>query len=237
MVASQVMDDIKVYHFAPERRRVLFARMFATQLAFTAVFGAVLVSWHASHGWLALPSVWVPLAALLAIMVLLQLRTTTRAVRQAMTYQLTVGPNVLRMAGQGLVTTEVLRPNATRIVESARGLRVFEGRSYVVVPRTLGGYGEIRAHVGAWRGIERSRLGHLWTAVVALQLTLWLLPTLLPMGALAASAVNGAFIAVSAALFVMTARSMLSRPGKARIYALEILLVAWAALRIYLAWR
>lgn len=231
------MDDIRVYHFAPERRRVLFARVLATQLAFTAAFGTALTWWDASHGWLTLPSVWGPSVVMLSAMVLFQLRTATRAVRQAMTYQLAVGPNVLRMAGQGIVTTEVVRPEVTRIVENARGLKIHDARSYVAVPRTLGSYDEIRAHVGGWRTIERSRLGHLWTAILIVQLALWMVSSMVGMGAIDATAVNAAFIAMSITMFVLAARSVLSKAGKARLYALEILLVAWSALRIYLAWR
>ena len=94
-----------------------------------------------------------------------------------MTYQLTVGPNVVRMAGQGLVTTEALRPqrHAHRrdrragfaSTPAARSSRCRAGST---------GYAEVRARVGEWRPIVRSRLGHLWTAIVLGQLALWTAP-------------------------------------------------------------
>jgi hypothetical protein len=229
-------NDIKIYHLAPAQGRVLFARSLALQLSLTAGAGAVMAWYDASRGWLGRPSAWVTLVMILVTLVLLQLRLVRRMVRQAMTYQLTVGPNVLRMAGQGLVTTEALRPNVTRIVETSRGLRLYTGSSFVAVPSRLTGYAEVRARVGEWGPIVRSRLGHLWTAIVLGQLALWTAPMVLQLQAATAVAMLSGVIVAAGVLVILVTRAPLAKSGKARLYALELLLAAWAALRIYSVW-
>jgi hypothetical protein len=228
--------EIKVHHFAAAQGRVLFARSLSLQLALTALIGITLTWWDASHGWLGKPSAWVTLLVLLGGMVLLSVRSARRMVRQAMTYQLTVGPNVLRMAGQGLVTTEALRPRVTRIVETSRGLRVYDGSAFVVVPRSLVGYGEVRARLAEWAPIVRSRLGHLWTAIIVVQLALWMAQSVLALRAATGMTMLAAVIVGAVALVSIAARTPLARSRKARLYAIELLLAAWAALRIYWLW-
>jgi hypothetical protein len=90
-------------------------------------------------------------------------------------YQLTVGPNVLRRFIVNLPPAEMVRTEVTRIVESdAEGLNVAtaDRHRFVFVPRQLVGFHEVRAHLSGWKAIEPAKpgrqaaLGFLWSAVL-----------------------------------------------------------------------
>ena len=83
-------------------------------------------------------------------------RSYTVAARRLATYQLTIGPNVLRIVHADLVPTEVFRHEVTRIEDVAGGLRIRYGAGRLAgVPRTLDGYDAVHARLAAWHAIER----------------------------------------------------------------------------------
>jgi hypothetical protein len=229
------MDDIKVYHRPAGQRRVLHARWLAFYLAVIGGLGLAMAAglWRAGA---TNASSWELMLIVLVAIGAAQTLAVRTLVRRLMTYQLTLGPNVLRIVQDGIVPTEVLRQNVTRLVETSRGLRIYVGRTAVGVPRDVGGYDEVRARLGTWATIERSRLGNLWLTILVGQLALWALSVYLPMAAPALTAVLGLFVAGAIALTVFVARSVVAKRDKGRLYAVELVLVVWCAVRIYLAW-
>jgi hypothetical protein len=74
------------------------------------------------------------------------------------TYELLVGPRVLRRTVGGLGPAEVLRPEVTRIVDAWVGLVVVcEGPAQaLIVARTVEGYDDVRSELATWSPIQQS---------------------------------------------------------------------------------
>ena len=212
-------------------------RMLGFQLGLTAATAALLLGVEIARAegpWR--PSQWVPPFLMLGVLALFQLRMVGRALARAMTYQLTLGPNVARVACQGMVATEVMRSEVTRLVESARYLCIHVGSRRVVVPRDLGGYDEVRARLAQWRPVETSKLGLLYFGLVVAEMGLWLLSAALPLSPVVFTGVMVLFVAGPIALTIVVRRTPLTIKRRAQIYALSLLFVVWAALRVWLAW-
>jgi hypothetical protein len=80
------------------------------------------------------------------------------------TYELFVGPRVLRRTEASKPPAEVLRPEVSAIVETRDGLHVScdaPPRS-LFLSRALDGYEDVRAELGAWRAIEPLRGWAAW---------------------------------------------------------------------------
>src|SRR3954468_7057359 len=61
-------------------------------------------------------SFWSPGALIFSVGLAFLARAVGRTGRRVATYQLTIGPNVLRIVQQGLVPTEIFRHEVTRII-------------------------------------------------------------------------------------------------------------------------
>lgn len=231
------MESVVVYYRPPERRRVLLLRSRASMLAVTAALaafaGGVMIAPAGRMRALA----WVQSGVIVALFALFQLRLAKRAVARMMTYQLTLGPNLIRIVCQGLLPTEVLRTEVTRIVESSRYLRVSFAGKFIAVPRDLGGFDEVRARLAEWRPIERARFGFVPLAILASTLGLWLFSLVASLSPPSLTVVLALFAVGPIALSRLVARSMMTNRQKARMHAMSIILLGWAALRVWLAWR
>jgi len=76
-------------------------------------------------------------------------------------YQLTVGPNVLRRFIANLPPVEILRTEVTQIVESrAEGITVMtaDRHRFLFVPKELVGFEEVRAGLSTWRGFDAPKV-------------------------------------------------------------------------------
>ena len=136
-----VDEAVRVFHVSPARARAWVRRFYAGFLAFYVAVELGMVGWTlattpAAHRL----RFWLPSALIMGVFTLVILRGAGRSARRLVTYQLTMGPNVLRMVQEGLVPTELFRRDVTRIVELSSALRIVYGDGrFVGVPRFLEG--------------------------------------------------------------------------------------------------
>jgi hypothetical protein len=148
--------DVRTYHRAIDRRTrsKLFLRSFAG-MAVTVLI-VIGISKYTQRG--STPFTMLDGFALLGITLpiigLLQWRQAGKLVVQLAAYQLTLGPNILRMTSSGMVPFEALRDEITAIVETRRGLFVTHRGRRFVIPRDLEGYDVVRAQLDAWCPIQ-----------------------------------------------------------------------------------
>jgi hypothetical protein len=97
--------------------------------------------------------------AFVATVVMTWLRTRPAMARQLASFDVVVSPRVVRRVMPLLPVAEVLRPEVTRIVETARGLWLVSEhpRRTVSLSSVLAGYAELRAALAAWGPIEPLR--------------------------------------------------------------------------------
>ncbi|HEX8951973.1 MAG TPA: hypothetical protein VF945_09010, partial [Polyangia bacterium] len=181
-------------------------------------------------------SFWLPAVLVFGVVVLVCTRSIVRQARRAATYQLTIGPNVLRIVQQGLTPTEVFRHDVRRIVEFPAGLRIVYGSGrFAGVPRYLDGYDAARARLAAWHAIERgsATVGRILLVTPMLGVVVGGLP--LPATAL--TAVNAAWAASLALFMWRVSRTALSKKQRAGSYVSFGALLVWALWRLWAVWR
>jgi hypothetical protein len=230
------MDDVRVYHRPPERYHSLWKARLARFGVIVSVMAACLaiVIWRSGASQSL--TTWIPPLVMFLGFLLWVVRTARRVAARLMTYQLTLGPNVMRIVCDGFVPTEVLRSDVTRIVESSEGLRVEAGRVLTGVPRDLAGYADARARLAEWHAIERARFGNAWSVAILCQGALWLFGLVLPLGTAALAGLFVPIAGVSVALVRYASRTSLQRQGRAQLYTAQLLILASMALRVYLHW-
>jgi hypothetical protein len=230
------MDEVRVYHLPPERFRVIHRRLLVLLAGVTAIVGVVIAGYIFQAGMPHRPAQWVPSLVLFGGYALFQLRLAKRAATRRMTYQLTLGPNVLRIVCDGLVPTELLRTDVTRIVESARGLVLHAGGRVVGVPYDLGGYDEVRTRLGAWRTIERARFGAWRTSLFLVQAGLWLVAGMMPVPTSIVVACLVASAALTVVVTLVMARTTSTRRVQGSMLAIQLLLLLFLGLRVAGFW-
>jgi hypothetical protein len=228
--------EVRVYHRPPAARRALLRRTLAVQLGFLVAAFAALFVWELLTTRTTDAGAWAPMAVILSVIASLQVLQTRRLVRRAMTYQLTLGPNVLRIVCQGLVPTELRRDEVTRIEEARRHLVLRYGaRSRIGIPRDLAGYDEVRARLAEWRPIEPQRFSAGSRAAVLLFLVAWMATVLVPglplVVLVAVTAVEGAWFVWAARLVLASAATPKS---KAQFCVVFGAMTLWAASRLVL---
>lgn len=87
------------------------------------------------------------------------LRVRPAIARQLAAFDVVVSPRVARRVMPVLPVAEILRPEVTRIVETARGLWLVstQPRRTVFLVSALEGYAELRATMATWGAIEPLR--------------------------------------------------------------------------------
>lgn len=121
-------------------------------------------------------------------------------------YHLVVSANALRYADGVTFPVEIVRPEITRISEQLEvGLTIAtkEAGRFLFLPATLGGYGDLRAHLDSWRGIEGKepwttvygRIGWFWAQIV-LAVCSWAIPDLRISAVCALAAVVAGVLAI-----------------------------------------
>jgi hypothetical protein len=231
------MDDaITVFHVRPAlalaRMRLLFRWVLALVLL---AQGILVVSTMATTPSAQRLSFWLPSALVFAVAALVWLRRVSRQARLAATYQLTLGPNVLRIVQQGITPTELFRRDVRKIVEFPAGLRiVYGGGRMVGVPRYLDGYEAARARLAEWQPITRGNatLGRIVIAVILLGVVVGGLP----MPRLAVVGANAAWAASLAFYLWMVSRTALSKKQRATLYVAFGGMLAWALWRLWAVW-
>ncbi|HEX6837137.1 MAG TPA: hypothetical protein VF334_11220 [Polyangia bacterium] len=181
-------------------------------------------------------SFWLPAALVFAVVVLLFSRNLVRMARRVATFQLTMGPNVLRIVQQGMTPTEVFRHDVRKIVEYPPGLRIVFGAGRLVgVPRYVDDYEAARARLAAWHAIERrsATVSRILIVVPVLGVVVGGLP--LPGTVLVA--VNAAWAASLALWLWRISRTALSKKQRAGNYVTFGVLLVWALWRLATVWR
>jgi hypothetical protein len=228
------MDDaITVFHVRPAlalaRVRTLYRWIMA--LAVLAQ-GILVVSTILTTPAAQRLSFWVPSAIVFGVAVIVFLRRLARQARVALTYQLTMGPNVLRIVQQGMTPTELFRRDVRKIVEYPTGLRIVHGGGRLVgVPRYLDGYETARARLAAWQPIGRGHAIVGRAVIVALMLGVVVGGMRLPRPALVA--VNGAWAASIGFYLFLVSRSAASKKQRAGVYVAFSAMLAWALWRLW----
>lgn len=229
-------DAIAVFPIRPAQAqaytRGLYLRIVALQLAAVGLFvGWTLATTPAAHQL----SFWWPALVTSAVAGLFLARSAAVAGRRAATYQLTMGPNVLRIVQQGATPTEVFRHDVRRILELPRGLRIVYGNGRLTgVPRVVDGYAEARARLEAWRPIERSRGLGGWLAIAVMLVGI-------PVGGMALDRVtltiaDVAWAASLVFLISRVSRTSASKKQRAGAYVAFGALFLWALLRLVAVW-
>ncbi len=162
---SESLSDIRTYRLdtlvfeGVLRRRML--RRLAWVLPLAAVVGLVMARRQASSDadvpLLAIPII-VGAIAFGSVRALRMAKKNERAAWE--TYQLTLGPNVLRRSVVNLPAVEILRTEVTRIDAGVDGLSVAtaDRQRFVFVPRELVDFEEVRSRLAAWRALESPRV-------------------------------------------------------------------------------
>jgi hypothetical protein len=229
-------DAIAVFHVAPARAlawvRRIYGRLLVGYLIFELAVVAVTLTTTPAAQRL---SFWLPSAFVFAVFSLFMARSVAKSGRRLATFQLTLGPNVLRIVQQGLVATEVFRHDVTSIVELPSLLRITYGGGRIIgVPRTVDGYDDARARLATWHAITTRRQSAynlaLVLAVVGMFVSLWPLPSLI----LAVANLTWAG-GLTFALWRVS-RSALAKRGKAALYVLLGAQIIWALWRLHGVW-
>lgn len=157
------LDDIRSYRFAADQWKALRLQRFRRSLV---IFGiifvvvAVVAVVQAAGGAspfvpVSVGSFYVTTMALAGAGYLWFLwRSATQTTHRLVSYQITMGPNVLRIAMLGLLPTEVLRTSVRTIVEDRTGLNITYDGGLVGVPSSLPDYAEVRARLSGWTTIQ-----------------------------------------------------------------------------------
>jgi hypothetical protein len=103
-----------------------------------------------------------------AALPMFQWRQTGSAVDRLISYQITMGPNVLRIAMLGMLPTEILRTSVRKIEEHGNGLRIIYDGGLIGVPRSLPDYAEVRARLSSWAAIQVRSRRQILTVLAAL---------------------------------------------------------------------
>jgi hypothetical protein len=141
--------EVRTYHRVLGRhpRARLFARLFAVTTILSIATTAAMKYADPSFDWRIM-------AVILPVIGFTIWRSTGKTMAMMSSYQLTLGPRLLRMVASSMTTLEALGSDITRIIEQRRhGLVLtIDGRHYLV-PRDLDGYAEVRARLAAWHPI------------------------------------------------------------------------------------
>jgi hypothetical protein len=181
MIDVPDVSDVRVYHRPPASSRLLFRRLVAFQLAMLGFLVLVGVTGLVALYGRRTVADWAPFGILVAAFATLVPWLGRRSVRRLMTYQLTLGQNVLRIACQGIVPIELRRDQITKIEEMRRGLILHYGkRSLIGVPRDLAGYDDVRTRLSDWRPIVPYRFTAISRAGMAAFFIAWTLVMLVP---------------------------------------------------------
>ena len=228
------MDDaITVFHVRPAlalaRIRTLYRWVMGLALLAQAILVvSTMLTTPASQRL----SFWLPSALVFGVATIVFLRRATLNARRVVTYQLTMGRNVLRIVQQGMTPTEVFRHDVRKIVEYPTGLRIVYGAGRLVgVPRYLDGYEAARERLAEWHPIVRRHaiIGRLVLVAVMLGVVVGGLP----MPRLALASANAAWAASLAAYLFLVSRSSASKKQRARIYVAFGVMLAWALWRLW----
>jgi hypothetical protein len=234
MIPMSDVSDVRVYHRPPASRRLLFRRFAGFQLAVLGLLLLVAVPCQvALYGFGAVAD-WAPVGILVAGFSALMPWLGRRYVRRLMTYQLTLGENVLRIACQGVVPTELRRDQITKIEEMSRGLILRYGkRSIIGIPRDLAGYDEVRARLSDWRPIAPYKFSALSLPTMFAFFIAWALVMFVPTLPLPIHVVTTLAMVV---WYVWAARlvlaSAMTPKQKAQFCVVFGLMTLWAASRL-----
>ena len=209
-MAAMLDDAIRVFHVQPALARARIRSMYrGVMVAFVLAQGLLvagtLPTTPAAHRL----SFWLPAALVFAVVVLLFTRSIVRVARRVATYQVTMGPNVLRIVhGSGRLAG---------------------------VPRYLDGYEAARARLAAWHAIERGNatIGRILLVTPAIGLVVGGLP--LPATVLIA--VNAAWAASLLFFSWRVSRTSFSKKERAGKYVASAVLLVWALWRLGTVWR
>jgi hypothetical protein len=149
-------EAITVHHIGRSQARTAMWRQLMAITALFVVCQVAMVAWIATTS--TSPVSFAPTALLCIVYFLFLRRAATRGARRLATYQLTLGPNVLRIVHANLVPTEVFRHDVRRIIEYSSAIRIEHGAGrFIGIPRAVDGYDDVRARLAAWHPIERGR--------------------------------------------------------------------------------
>ena len=231
------MDDaIAVFHVRPALALARVRSFYRWVVALMVLAQAILVaSTIATTPASQRLSFWLPAALVFAVGFLVMLRGAARQARRLATYQLTMGPNVLRIVQQGMTPTEVFRRDVRKIVEYPQGLRIVFGAGRLIgVPRHLDGYEAARARLAAWQPIGRGSAT--WGRIVIAAIMLGIVVGGLRMPRLAVASVNAAWAASIVFYLWLVSRTALSKKQRATIYVAFGAKLAWALWRVWAVW-
>jgi hypothetical protein len=228
-------ETIAVHHIARGPGLAIVRRLFAWMGVIFLLSQGIVVSWIVTMTPAPTGSWWLSMTCIWIVYALIGVRLAKRMWRRLATYQLTLGPNVLRVVQAGAVPTELFRHDVTRIVELRTGLRIEHGRRrFVGVPRALDGYESVRARLASWCPIERARLV---PALAILSVAVFGgIAGMLPLSRPLAIVGNLALAAGFAFYGWRASRSTLMRRGMARVYVVSAAAVLWALWRIHAVW-
>jgi hypothetical protein len=231
------MDDaVAVFHAQPALAMARVRSYYRWVMALAVATQGIMVAWTmATTPASQRLSFWLPSALIFGITVIVFMRAAAKQARRVVTYQLTMGPNVLRIVQQGMTPTEVFRHDVRKIVEYPTGLRIVFGAGRMVgVPRYVDNYEAARARLAAWQPIGRGSAT--WSRFVIAAVLLGVVVGALPLPRLALTAVNTAW-AVSLAFYLwLVSRSALAKKQRAGIYVAFGGMLLWALWRLWAVW-
>lgn len=114
---------------------------------------------------------WTWLVVVATGLVIVTIRVQRMARRSLATYELLVGPRVMRRTLAGFAPSEVLRPEVSRAFETRWGIwLVCDAPAHAFfVACAVAGYDELRATLGTWTTIETLRGWTAWRRASAVQ--------------------------------------------------------------------
>jgi hypothetical protein len=223
--------EVRTYHrvVKPTARRRIFWSLFGRAVVLLAAWiltSVYLIDGNLGHVGLAVAGASVPLFALLAW------RQSARLVASARTYQLTLGPSLMRVVSATQQPMEVTRAQVTALIELRLGLVVVAGRRRWLIPRDLGGYAEARAQLVAWRALETGGRQRALLRVVPIVLTVGLAVCLVPVPIAVVLAALPLMMVAAGWMIVQVARSTATTRVKVAQVAAALAFLLFPVLRL-----